>query len=486
MSEVLDAPAHAAFAAVAAIGAGLELLAEANLWSMADGESLRLRAELARLTAQLGSATLASTREVDSRQAAQALGASSTAAWLRSALLIHPAAAKREVALAEATTSGDLKATGEALAAGEMSVEQAQVVASAVQKLPRACDASMRRRGEEFLIEQARVFDPDALARLGRHLARAVDPDRGAAAEREEARQADRQEFTLTRGLDGRRILRGCFTPESGALIDAALDAVSEPRPATDGTPDPRSPANRRAEGVLDLVRMALDAPEMPEAGGEPVTVVITTPWTAMQQHRDADARNAGEAFTEGDAAGDTMDPHEVSEEDWFLDRWGSVLEHEDWVGDEGGPVLEDGTPISPAAAQRLGCDAFIVEAIVSHSGDVLDIGRLSRVVPRSMRRALVARDRGCAFPGCGRPPRWCHAHHIWHWAEGGPTALRNLVLLCGHHHRVMHHKGWTVHIGPDGTPVFTPPRWIDPQQLPRPANHTLWQTTLDGMPLRT
>ncbi len=94
----------------------------------------------------------------------------------------------------------------------------------------------------------------------------------------------------------------------------------------------------------------------------------------------------------------------------------------------------------------------------------------MSRIVPRPIRRALVIRDGGCAFPGCGRPARWCHAHHIWFWADGGPTKLSNLVLLCGHHHRVVHHHGWDVDIGPDGHPQFHPPPWIDPHQIPRPA----------------
>jgi hypothetical protein len=90
------------------------------------------------------------------------------------------------------------------------------VIASAIQRLPRDCDPSTRRRGEEFLIEQARAFDPDALARLGRHLARALDPDCGADLEDEEARRADTQEFTLTQGR--------------GWTVGAPFAAASPPR----------------------------------------------------------------------------------------------------------------------------------------------------------------------------------------------------------------------------------------------------------------
>ena len=106
---------------------------------------------------------------------------------------------------------------------------------------------------------------------------------------------------------------------------------------------------------------------------------------------------------------------------------------------------------------------------MVSTQRDVLDIGRLSRTIPRPIRRALTIRDGGCAFPGCGRPPRWCHGHHIRHWSLGGPTALSNLVLLCGHHHRLIHHDGWHVQLDRHGLPEFRPPPWIDPTQTPRP-----------------
>ncbi|MFH1105278.1 MAG: HNH endonuclease signature motif containing protein [Actinomycetota bacterium] len=66
-------------------------------------------------------------------------------------------------------------------------------------------------------------------------------------------------------------------------------------------------------------------------------------------------------------------------------------------------------------------------------------MGRATRTIPPAIRRALEARDRGCTHPGCGRPHRWCDAHHITHWAAGGGTNLNNLRLLCRRHHRIAH-----------------------------------------------
>ncbi|MEO9222765.1 MAG: HNH endonuclease, partial [Mycobacteriaceae bacterium] len=104
--------------------------------------------------------------------------------------------------------------------------------------------------------------------------------------------------------------------------------------------------------------------------------------------------------------------------------------------------------------------------------GVPLNLGRTQRLVSPGQRRALIARDHGCAFPGCNRPPAWTEAHHIVHWIDGGPTDLANLVLLCRRHHRVIHHDGWTIQIGTDAHPWFLPPAWMDPSRQPRPAQH--------------
>ena len=116
---------------------------------------------------------------------------------------------------------------------------------------------------------------------------------------------------------------------------------------------------------------------------------------------------------------------------------------------------------------RRIGCDADITRIITDPAGVPLDVGREHRTVTAGQWAALVVRDRGCAFPGCTRPPEWCHAHHIKHWADGGATNQDNLVLLCGHHHRVTHHGGWAITMPEDRLPEFIPPPWIHPDQTP-------------------
>ena len=106
---------------------------------------------------------------------------------------------------------------------------------------------------------------------------------------------------------------------------------------------------------------------------------------------------------------------------------------------------LEHGPALSPETARRLACDCATVKLTADSNDEPLTIGRRSRSVPPAIRRALTARDRHCQFPGCSAA-RYLHAHHIVHWAHGGETALDNLVLLCGHHHRLVHEGGFCVH----------------------------------------
>ncbi len=118
------------------------------------------------------------------------------------------------------------------------------------------------------------------------------------------------------------------------------------------------------------------------------------------------------------------------------------------------------GGHMSAHAIRRLACDADIIPTVLGSDGQILDVGRSQRLVTPAQWMALIARDRHCAFPGCNRMPLACDAHHIVHWADGGTTALDNMIMLCRHHHMVIHNSPWTVHIDlPTGQPVWTPPQ---------------------------
>ena len=128
--------------------------------------------------------------------------------------------------------------------------------------------------------------------------------------------------------------------------------------------------------------------------------------------------------------------------------------------------MMDSGIPLCPEAARRISCDADLIPIVLNTDGVPLDVGRAHRLVQPQQRKALIARDHGCAFPGCHLPARWTDAHHVIHWKDGGPTDLANMVLLCKRHHRLIHHSAWEVHIV-NGLPQFTPPDWLDPERKP-------------------
>jgi hypothetical protein len=117
--------------------------------------------------------------------------------------------------------------------------------------------------------------------------------------------------------------------------------------------------------------------------------------------------------------------------------------------------TLEDGSRVSAETLRRVACDCGLLAA--SQDGEGLNIGRRARSVPPAIRRALMLRDHGCAFPGCTHT-RFLHAHHIEHWLHGGNTSLENLVMLCTFHHHLVHEGGWTIIAKANGAPAFHSP----------------------------
>jgi hypothetical protein len=115
--------------------------------------------------------------------------------------------------------------------------------------------------------------------------------------------------------------------------------------------------------------------------------------------------------------------------------------------GDGAEAECEDGGHVAAETSRRMACDASVVKWREDEDGEPLSIGRKTRTIPPAIRRALHRRDGGCRFPGCSCA-RFVDAHHIVHWADGGETAMDNLVLLCRRHHRLVHEGGFGVHIG--------------------------------------
>ena len=109
----------------------------------------------------------------------------------------------------------------------------------------------------------------------------------------------------------------------------------------------------------------------------------------------------------------------------------------------------EHGTFLTADEIRRISCDANLTRVVFGPDSQPLDVGRTKRLVTPALRIAVMARDLHCVFPDCDRPASWCDVHHLIPWSEGGPTSLDNLVLLCRHHHTLIHEGGWRI----EGTP---------------------------------
>ena len=240
------------------------------------------------------------------------------------------------------------------------------------------------------------------------------------AAENKEAAQRHRNRLLrVYQDVDGMFVLQGRLTPVAGAVVRKALEAACDllygKGPLNPAEGEPPTMGQRRADALAMIAETALHQELDPGAPGERYQVVV---------HVDA-----------------------------------QVLADPDQPGQS---VLEDGDHVSAETSRRLACDATRVVMREDSEGRITEVGVRTRTIPPPLRRALQRRDRGCRFPGCGR--RFTHAHHIEHWAQGGPTTLSNLVLLCRRHHRSVHEEGFQVLRLPGGELQFTRP---DGQPLP-------------------
>src|SRR6478672_4645151 len=328
----------------------------------------KLRAHLAALEASV-------VAEVHARGVAKGeLAWGSTAEWFTHLAGTHRSTGHQTVRHAD-TLVNERSATHEAMVAGRVSPEQAAVIVDAIDRLP--TDATVRADGEAFLLEQASRLNATDLAKAARHLVEVADPD---AAERKAERELDRQDRAahhgrflaiVEDGAGGIRV-RGRGTVEDGAALKAALLPLTKPAPAVDPRDpnceqltDPRDHGARLWDALVETCRHALTTDLPPDCHGARPRIAVTTSLEVLRQQID-----------------------------WAT--LGADL-----------PTTDDGLELTPAVVRRMACDADLIPIVLGTRGEVLDVGRTSRLVTPAIWRALVCRDRHCAFPAAPDPRSW-------------------------------------------------------------------------------
>ena len=232
--------------------------------------------------------------------------------------------------------------------------------------------------------------------------------------------QYNNREMTHYYDHDGCLVIKARLPAEQGALIVKALEMAMDAR---------------FYDNDVSAIHMPLGQTSDLEAEPEPDPIAA--------RRADALADIAETYMNNNDSSGSTADRYQVV-----------VHVSADQVPLGQTSSLEDGPGVTAVTSRRIACDSSVVCIKEDENGEPLSIGRRSRSIPPPMRRALRARDKGCRFPGCTNK-RFVDGHHIQHWADGGKTSLDNLILLCRHHHHLVHEGGFACSKDKDGKITF-------------------------------
>lgn len=373
-------------------------------WSLSESDvaaGIRCAQRLGRLSQAL-TAVLA--READSRALGAEDGLSRTD-WLKAQAGQLEGGYAAAVALVGAAMREERWARlAELVCTGEASVPAAAAVLRFHQDVARLADPQQLHDIVESLVEALPHLGMKELNRLVSLARAALKPPKDLEDEAERGRLG--RMFSKVGRVAGLAEYRLRVDAEGEALIDAAIDPLAKPRPDVDfpgeERRDPRLPATRRADALLEIFGRAMANPE-----GSPRTprtkVVVTMTLEALLDQ----LRGAG--------------------------------------------LADNDAVLSPGTARRMACEAEIIPMVLGAPSEVLDVGRAHRFFTPAQRVALTRRDQGCTFPGCTIPPQWCNAHHVTHWVHGGSTDLLNGALLCERHHTVVHTRDLTATVTTTG-----------------------------------
>ena len=432
----------------------------------------RLGDRIAELSARIQAATyelLVLIRDFDERTGWS--GCTSCAHWLSWRTGLAPGAAREHVRVARAL--GSLPKLSDAMRRGVISYSKVRAVTRVATP-----------ETEQALLDVALCGTAAHVEQIVRGWRRV---DRTAEAAEDRRRHETRSLRTWVDD-DGMVVVRGRLTPEVGAVLRRALEAACDQARArrttasdTNADPaggaDPVAGAGAEAASHAPAVSSADAAAEA--AAEEAMAVEEKLAPTFAQRQADAigmlaecalagglDRGTAGDRYQvvlhvdAGALAGQPDVPAGTSEravtdtkptEDGQYVPAGTPAPTNASAAAGGQTVLDEagGIHVSAETARRLACDAAMVEMRHGPGGEILNVGRRTRTISPALRRALAARDRQCRFPGCQN--RRCDSHHVQHWADGGATALDNLVLLCRRHHRAVHEEGFRITLDATG-----------------------------------
>ena len=486
------APTHFADGAAPAGGAP-----DGSRRQKADGrraEVARLGDRIAELSARIQAATwelLVLIRQFD--ESSGWAGCASCAEWLGWRTGLAPGAAREHVRVARALAN--LPKLGDAMRRGAVSYSKVRAVTRVATPETEDDLLNVALSGTAAHVEQ--------IVRGWRRVDRLAE-------QAEDRRRHETRSLRTWVDEDGMVVLRGRLAPEVGAVVRRALEAAcdqarGESAPASNGsvdageagdgnaapgeaaeTPIP-SLAQRQADALGVIAECALAGGLDRGTAGDRYQVVVHVDADALAEAPDVPAGTSAQAPP---VSGQPGASSETRAETTRLAGRGRRTCRSPRPGPGSRPtastsagrgqtVLDEagGIHVSAETARRLACDAATVRMQHGAGGEILDVGRRTRTISPALRRALAARDRQCRFPGC-RNLR-CDAHHVRHWADGGATALDNLVLLCRRHHRAVHEEGFRVtldgtgdvqFVRPDGRPLLAAPpapAWTGPPLAP-------------------
>ena len=424
-------------AVVAAMATLADLAGEAARWSGDDRRAMLDRLDRAvDGLASVRAAVLVAERESGTWHGA---GDRSFEAWRSRTCRTGQRAAAAQMRQAEQLHTVPWAAA--AVAAGRISLEHAAIMARVASTgTPAQQSAALSAAGHDHLLGLAEREDAGTFATSVAWWAASIDP---VALERDHQAQRAERFLHLTDTPRG-TFIKGRVDSMAGHRLNLALEALG-PRPAAE---DDRDPGQRRADALDTIASRVLALPDTKPGGHVPpqISMILTEEtWIAARAERDRrrHAPTTDRRSSDGVAA-DTI------------------------TRSTGHPpaTLEDGTPVPASELAAVMCDCQITRVVIDADGVPLDLGRSERLFTGPQRRAVIVRDRECAWPACHMPARWCEIHHISWWErDAGPTSVENGVLMCTFHHHEVHRRHLII-----GRVSVEPSRGSPPRRRPWPG----------------